>query len=142
MLRASIVFEARTWIDTPFHHQGRVKGAGVDCAGVPIGVAQACGLSWTDRAGYSRVPRGGVFETAVRSTLIRIALAEVLPADLMIFAWRSEPQHIAIVSQIDPLRIIHAWQDAGRCVENDLDTTWRGRLRGCYRWPELAGEGI
>lgn len=140
-LRAAIVAEARTWLDTPFHHQGRVKGVGVDCAGVPIGVAQACGLDWADVAGYGRVPRNGVFQATVQAALQRIALADVQPGDLMTFAWRSEPQHIAVVSQLGPLRIIHAWQDAGRCVENDLDATWHGRLRGCYRWPELIGEG-
>lgn len=137
-LRAAIVFEARTWLGTPFHHQGRVKGVGVDCAGVPIGVAQALGLAWNDRAGYGRVPRGGVFQAVVAETLQRIALEDVLPGDLMTFAWRSEPQHIALVSQRDPLRILHAWQDAGQCVENDLDATWRARLRGCWRWPELC----
>jgi len=142
-LRASIVFEARTWLDTPFHHQGRVKGEGVDCAGLPIGVAKACGLTWADVSGYGRVPRHGVFQAVVQSTLQRIFVQEVQPGDLMVFAWRAEPQHIAIVSQTAPLRIIHAWQDAGRCVENDLDSTWRARLRGCYRWPELVeGGGI
>lgn len=140
-LRASIVFEARTWLDTPFHHQGRVKGVGVDCAGLPIGVAKACGLTWADVTGYGRVPRHGVFQAVVQSTLQRIFVQEVLPGDLMVFAWRAEPQHIALVSQVAPLRIIHAWQDAGRCVENDLDTTWRARLRGCYRWPELVEVG-
>lgn len=28
----AIIAEARTWIGTPFHHESRVKGAGVDCA--------------------------------------------------------------------------------------------------------------
>lgn len=31
-LRAAIVREAISWIGTPYHHEGRVKGAGVDCA--------------------------------------------------------------------------------------------------------------
>lgn len=29
--RARVVAEALTWTGTPWHHQGRVKGAGVDC---------------------------------------------------------------------------------------------------------------
>lgn len=32
LLRQRIVDEARTWLGTPYHHRGRVKGAGVDCA--------------------------------------------------------------------------------------------------------------
>src|SRR5579864_4635628 len=30
--RAAVVAEARAWLRTPYHHMGRVKGAGVDCA--------------------------------------------------------------------------------------------------------------
>jgi len=28
----SLIDEARTWLGTPYHHQPRVKGVGVDCA--------------------------------------------------------------------------------------------------------------
>ena len=31
-LREAVVREARTWLGTRYHHMGRVKGAGVDCA--------------------------------------------------------------------------------------------------------------
>ena len=30
--RAAVVAEARQWLRTPYHHMGRVRGAGVDCA--------------------------------------------------------------------------------------------------------------
>ncbi len=30
--RAAVVAEARSWLRTPYHHMGRVKGAGADCA--------------------------------------------------------------------------------------------------------------
>ena len=29
---------ARSWLGTPYHHMGRVKGAGVDCAMFPLEV--------------------------------------------------------------------------------------------------------
>lgn len=29
--RAAVIAEAKTWIKTPWHHMGRIKGAGVDC---------------------------------------------------------------------------------------------------------------
>ena len=34
-----VVKEARTWIGTPFVHQGRTKGLACDCLGLMIGVA-------------------------------------------------------------------------------------------------------
>ncbi len=46
-----VVRVARTWLGTPYHHQGRVKGAGVDCAGLSVGVAKELGLSDVDVTG-------------------------------------------------------------------------------------------
>jgi hypothetical protein len=43
-----ILREARTWLDTPFCHQGRKKGVGVDCLGVLVGVARALRLRAAD----------------------------------------------------------------------------------------------
>jgi cell wall-associated NlpC family hydrolase len=35
---------ALSWIGTPYHHMGRVKGAGVDCAMFPLEVYREAGL--------------------------------------------------------------------------------------------------
>ncbi len=43
-LRAAIVSEARSWIGTPYLHQGRAKGAGVDCAMLLLEVYERAGL--------------------------------------------------------------------------------------------------
>ncbi|AOZ05969.1 NlpC/P60 family protein [Cupriavidus malaysiensis] len=43
-LRQAIATEARTWLGTPYHHQGAVKGAGADCAMLLVEVYHACGL--------------------------------------------------------------------------------------------------
>jgi len=42
--RAAVVAEAMTWHGTPYHHHGRIKGVGVDCAMLLAEVFQACGL--------------------------------------------------------------------------------------------------
>lgn len=42
--RAEIVRAAKEWIGTPYHHHGKVKGAGADCAMFPLAVYQGCGL--------------------------------------------------------------------------------------------------
>lgn len=132
--REQIVAEARTWLDTPFHHQGRLKGIGVDCAGVPIGVARALGLEWADQSGYARVPAKGQFRATLQRCLDPIAFADVLPGDLMSFAFLTEEQHVAIVASANPIRLIHAWEAIGKCVENGFDATWQRRLRGCWRF--------
>lgn len=42
--RDAVVAEARSWLRTPYHHAGTIKGAGVDCAMLPFAVYRAVGL--------------------------------------------------------------------------------------------------
>lgn len=42
--RLDVVQEALTWVGTPYHHQGRVRGAGVDCGMLLLEVFEATGL--------------------------------------------------------------------------------------------------
>lgn len=44
--RLAVVTEARAWLLTPYHHEGRVKGlgGGVDCAMLPAEVYHAAGV--------------------------------------------------------------------------------------------------
>lgn len=42
--RARVIAEAHTWIGTPYHHAGRIKGAGVDCATILCEVYEAAGV--------------------------------------------------------------------------------------------------
>lgn len=53
--RARVVAEAKRWIGTPYHHHGRVLGAGVDCVQILCAVYEACGLiPPTDPGAYAR----------------------------------------------------------------------------------------
>lgn len=42
--RAAVVAEARGWLGTPYHHQARLRGVGVDCAMILCEVYHAAGL--------------------------------------------------------------------------------------------------
>lgn len=42
--RDAVVAEALSWLHTPYHHHGRIKGVGVDCAQILCAVYEACGL--------------------------------------------------------------------------------------------------
>jgi cell wall-associated NlpC family hydrolase len=43
-IRERIVNEAKSWIGTPYHHEARVKGAGVDCGMLLLEVYERSGL--------------------------------------------------------------------------------------------------
>lgn len=45
MQRAAVVAEAKTWLGTPYHPEGRIKGAGVDCATIIYATYRAAGLA-------------------------------------------------------------------------------------------------
>lgn len=42
--QAQLLFEANSWLATPFVHRGRVKGAGADCVTLTGEIMVACGV--------------------------------------------------------------------------------------------------
>lgn len=61
--RVEIVAMARSWLGTPWIHQGRLKSVGVDCGGLIIGVGKETGLLDFDTQAYSRKSQQ-LFETS------------------------------------------------------------------------------
>ena len=126
-----IVAVARTYVGTKFHHQGRLKGVGVDCVGLLVGVASEVGISTTaDTTNYKR--RNG-YETlipALTSVMDEVAVEAIQPGDVLVFTIQQEPQHVAIYSEND--MIIHAVDPMG-VVEVTFDEMWRKWLHSAYR---------
>jgi cell wall-associated NlpC family hydrolase len=42
--RQRVVTEAETWLRTPYHHMGRIKGGGTDCLMLLAEVYEAAGV--------------------------------------------------------------------------------------------------
>lgn len=125
-----VIAEARTWKDTPFHHQGRVRGAGVDCIGLVIGVVRALGLVDYDYTNYGRIPNPVVMGRELAANLIRTDRIE--PGCVLWFSFSQAPMHVGIVTDSG---LIHAFSLAGRVVETGLDQQWIDRTRGIFRIP-------
>ncbi len=140
MTGADIVAEARGWLGTRFHHQGRVNGVGVDCAGLVVGVAAALGLPVRDRSDYSRQPDGQMLELTCDEQLERIPVEQIQPGDVLLMRFALEPQHLAIVGDYEfgGLSIIHAYAQMRRVVESRLDDVWLSRIVAAYRLPGVA----
>jgi cell wall-associated NlpC family hydrolase len=132
--KSDIVDTARQYIGTPFHHQARVKGVGIDCAGLLVCVARDLGLPHYDVQGYSRIPSGGDFKMHLDANLDRIAEIEV--GCILLMTFEVDPQHVAICSTQDS--IIHAYFNARKCVEHILDDVWRNRINSIYRFRGVA----
>jgi len=135
--RAQIVAEARAWLGTPFHHQACLRGVGVDCAQMVIAVARAVGYVPEQFAvgGYAQRPEPGIILETLGQWCRQIALAEALPGDILVLRWERDPAHLAIVTETDPLRIIHCYAPRGKggVVEHIVDDTWRWRIVSAWR---------
>lgn len=137
-IRDDIVAEAREWLGTPFHHQARAKNAGVDCIGLIVAIAKKFGFAHTDIAAYPHQPIHGIFINAINAQTLLVPLDDVQIGDMLLFKFEAEPQHIALVSETYPLTMIHAYAQARRCVEHEVDCSWKARLCGSRRFKELA----
>lgn len=133
MDKAKFIASVRSTIGTPFQHQGRVPGVGLDCVGVIVFALTENGYLVNDVSGYSRIPGGALLEAAILVHCSKISLHDVAVGDIMLFHFGHEPQHTAVVSSLVPLTIIHAYSDIRRVVENGFDALWKSRLVACYR---------
>jgi NlpC/P60 family putative phage cell wall peptidase len=124
-----IVAEARRWIGTPWRHQARLRGVGVDCGGLVVGVGQALGLPVRDHPpGYARLPDGVSLRACVERQCTRIPALE--PGAILLMRWEADPQHLAIVSTLPEgfVGMIHAWAGIRRVVEHGLTPEWQARI--------------
>jgi len=108
--RTDIVASARTWVGTAFHHQARLKGVGVDCIGVVIGVARELGLvaPGFDVLAYPRVPDGRDLMDLAALHMTRTT--EMRAGDVVVIRFGGDPQHFGILSDYrhGGLSMIHA----------------------------------
>lgn len=139
--RAAIAIEARTWIGTRWHHQASAKGAGSDCIGLVAGVAAACGvaeaaafLAAPEFRCYGREPEPALLLAGCDRWLDRIAIGDARLGDVLLFRFRNEPQHFALITREAPDYITHAYAQARGVVENRLDDVWRARVVRAYRF--------
>lgn len=140
--QTEIVAVARRWIGTPYHHQAARRGVGCDCLGLVRGV-------WTEIVGtppetppaytpdWAEAGRRETLISAAARHLIRIAVTDAAPGDVLIFRLRPDAmaKHAGILSGGD--RMIHAC--SGRAVaEVSLGAWWRRRLAAAFRFPGIS----
>lgn len=128
-----IVAAARAAIGTPFLHQGRVAGAGLDCAGLVVHVAQEIGADYVDATGYARHPSQGLLEAILDSQpcLVRVSLGERQAGNVLLMKFAGDPQHLGVCAGDT---IIHAYSTVGQVCEHRLDEAWERRIVRVYRF--------
>lgn len=143
--REQIIKVARSWVGTPFMHQGRVKGKACDCVGLPVMVAKELGMQsrskpsgeLDDGGNYSLEPEGTVVLDAARRHLIEKPIKTLTPGDALVMRMPNRPCHMAIVGEYNGRpTLIHAYNRVKeQVVEHHLDDYWRTQIVACFRFP-------
>ena len=141
--RSDVVAAARGWLDTPFHHQGRVRGVGMDCIGLPIGVARD-DLGLVSPAfnvtGYAMQPDGASLMEQARRYMVELPIDTVLlPGMVIVTVVDRDPQHFGILADYrhGGLSIVHASNRARppRVIETRLMFSRAMRLHAAFDLP-------
>ena len=130
-----IIEQARTWLGTPFAHQGRVKGLGVDCGGLLVCVGREVGVEVADTPAYSMSPDPEIFRSMLADYCYPISKDEMAPGDVVWISFAGEPRHVAFVTDIG---LLHAWGRPGKVVEHRIDEVWRRRIKSVHRVKDFA----
>lgn len=140
--RCEIAQAARNFISTPFVHQGRKIGVGIDCAGLPLCVAESYSLldkegkpiRASDNNSYGPQPHSDIVLEECKRRFVEIPEVRegcVLALDCMAVAC-----HSAIVVKYPDggFGMVHADSrpGTGRVVEIPLNDKWRKRIRGIF----------
>ncbi len=136
-MNQQMIDAATAVLGTPFRHQGRVAGLGLDCAGVLAHCLDSLGLPYDDVDGYARSPFDGQLEKALdaQPSLRQIPVTEAEGGDVLLMRMKSAPQHIAIhAGQVRGMTyIIHGSEEHGKVAHHRLDDLWRARVVRAYR---------
>jgi len=141
---ARIVAVARSWIGTPYRHQGACRGAGADCLGLVRGVwcevygqepevVPAYTPDWSEPEGKERL-----WQAAARHLLAKDLAAEDV-GDVILFrmAHGAVAKHLGIVSQTGAGgAFIHAYSRHA-VVESPLSAPWARRIVARFEFPKI-----
>lgn len=135
-----IVECASLYLGTPYHHQGRMLGVGVDCIGLLAGVASRLGIPHQDQTDYSPRPDGASLERAMHKNLVPVSTDGTFqPGDIFVFWFmtRRLATHVGIA--IEKGWMIHTFNGMhnGKVVRVPVDDFWKKRYMATFRFPNV-----
>jgi cell wall-associated NlpC family hydrolase len=142
--REKIVAEAKTWLKTPWHHEARVKGAGVDCGMILLEIFEKVNLiPHISPAHYSIDFMMNREEEWYEKLILDYAFEifrNPLPGDIILYRHGRSFSHGAIV--IEWPKIIHAFFPE-RCVcWGDVEQPFlRKKIKKMFRYDKFERSG-
>lgn len=134
----TIAERALRMLGTPFRHQGRQPGVGVDCLGLVVCAIGGRALE-LDECDYAELPDGERLSAALEAHFapLPVDYADDAPTGAVL-AFRagreSHPRHLAIRTDAG---MVHARRgDRRGVVEVGLDGHWNKVFVGAWAWPD------
>ncbi len=146
MTRLEVITELRTWIGTPWRHQGRRKGIGCDCLGVLVAAARAADrLPPGIRHDYHRLPYKNLLQETLDRYLDRIEFEDAKIADMILLTQRGHEMgaHTGVLTpwrhegEGAPFGILHAMMETRAVSEHAFDPRLMFVV-GYYRFRDFA----
>ena len=135
MIGDEAVAAARQCLGTPFRHQGRVPGAGLDCLGLILHVGAAVGCPLAAPRAYAHDPAHYNLLAGAESNacLARVMDLSALQAgDILLIQIGAHVRHMAVYTGDT---MIHVWGGGvNQVCEHGIDTRWRRRVVAAYRF--------
>lgn len=122
---------ARSYTGTPYKHQGRAPGAGLDCIGLVVASYKAAGVEFDLPTDYSRVPRPALLVKHLSRYCDIVPVQEIAAGDILLLKLRKYPQHLALY--VGEGRIVHSYQAARKVIEQDLDPRTLKQIHSVHR---------
>lgn len=129
----ALIAEARTWLGTPFLHQGRTH-RGVDCVGFVIVSLQRLGCIPPDFeiTDYPRTPTRDQLMQKIVSHCTR--LPGPIPGSMLAIRWKQEVTHVGIFTGET---LIHSYQKRGGVVEHSFRGRWLKLVDSAWALPGI-----
>ena len=141
---AAYIAAIRGMLGTPWHHQGRCPGVGLDCIGLIVCAMRAVGVSVDEPVvDYPRKMHIGlVTEALMRHGYSPVSVAQMGACDVVILNIEGSPQHAGVITQGRPseVKYVHVPAIAGRkCVEEVMSDSTIATIYSAWRMPQLGG---
>jgi len=131
--RSAVIEEAQSWIGTPYHHQGWLKGIGTDCAFLLIAVYHKVGLiPWIDPRPYPMDWHFHRDEERYLGWVKKYAyqVESPQPGDIALYKFGRVVSHGAIVTEWP--HMIHSVNPGGVMPVSNDDSLLTNRLAGFW----------
>lgn len=142
-LQDKLVAEARTWLGTPFQHQGTLKGIGVDCANFVARTVCAVAPRYLGRediipVDYRREEDGEALRKILNDETDFVLTEDRQAGDIMAFmdeACREpdKPRHLVFIEEVLPATTFVIDPTANGVRRHRLNGWWMARIHSVWR---------